>query len=189
MNHKFRFSTSGNPTKHIPISYWSLWGQPRSVTSGDLSWPWNLYHAMSRVTASHALTPITSTIPIQVNRTTPSCVFSRFRWNLVEGCSSYYVITSWPDLTWPVFFLPKVAQKMPHKLWKVPARYSKWCCVQLRKTHVGLHQPPFHWRGGIPRQISPGLTPSSLRLWKFVHGVILGSEDDCYNFRPLRANF
>ena len=42
--------------------------------------------------------------------------------------------------------------------------------------------------GAIPRQISPGLTPSSLRfLWKFVHGVLLGSEDDCYNFRPLRA--
>ena len=34
-------------------------------------------------------------------RTTLSCVFSRFRWNLAECCSSCDVITSWPDLTWP----------------------------------------------------------------------------------------
>ena len=27
--------------QHIRIGYWSLWGQPRSVTSGDFSWPWN----------------------------------------------------------------------------------------------------------------------------------------------------
>ena len=60
------------------------------------------------------------------------CVFSRVRWNLVGGCSSYDVITSWPDLIWP--FLPKVAQKMPYKPWKISARYSKRCGVQLRKT-------------------------------------------------------
>ena len=95
----------------------------------------------SWVTASHALTPITSTIPIQVIRTTPSCVYSRFRWNLVEGCSSYDVITSWPDLTWP-FFLPKVVQKMPHKLRKISARYSKRCGVQLRKLMWGCNNPP-----------------------------------------------
>ena len=99
MNHKFRFSTSGNSTKHMPTGYRSLWGQPRSVTSSDLSWHWNSYDAMSRITSSHLLTPITSTIPIQVNRTTPSCVFSRFRWNLVGGCSSWRP-TSWPGLTW-----------------------------------------------------------------------------------------
>ena len=114
MNHRFGFSTSGNPTKYMPIGYWSLWGQPRSVTSGDLRWPWNSCDARSRVTASHVLTLITSTIPIQVNRTTPSCVYSRFRWNLAEGCSLCDVITSWPDLT--NFFSPKVAQRTPHKL-------------------------------------------------------------------------
>ena len=113
MNHKFRFSTLGNPTKHMPIGYWSLWGQPRSVTSGDLSWPWNSYDAMSRVTSSHVLTPFTSTIPIQVNRTTPSCVFSRFRWNLVGGCSSYDVITSWPNQTWPMFFTKNCGKDSP----------------------------------------------------------------------------
>ena len=69
---------------------------------------------------SQQLSPLKSI----VIRTTPSCVFSRFRWNPVEGCSSYDVITSWHDLTWPNV-LPKVAQKMPHKLWKLSARYSK----------------------------------------------------------------
>ena len=106
MNH--RFSTSGNRTKHMPISYLSLWVQPRSLTSGDLSWPWYSSGAMPRVTSSHVLTPISSTIPIQVNRTTPSCVYSRFRWYLVEGCSSYDVIFSWPDLNWPNCFHQKL---------------------------------------------------------------------------------
>ena len=40
--------------------------------------------AMSGVTSSHVLTPISSTLPIQVNRTTPSFVYSRFRWNLAK---------------------------------------------------------------------------------------------------------
>ena len=92
------------------------------------------------VTVSHVLTPITSTIPIQVNRTTPSCVYSWFRWNLVEGCSSYDVITSWPDLT--IFFFTQSCAKDAHKLWKISARCSKRCNVQLRKTHGGLHHPP-----------------------------------------------
>ena len=120
MNHKFRLSTSVNPTKHMPIGYWSLWGQPRSVTSVDLSWPWNFYDAMSRVTVSHVLTSITSTIPMQVNRTTPpSCIYSRFRWNLIEGCSSYDVITSWPD-TWPdqLFFTKICAKDVPSAMKK-----------------------------------------------------------------------
>ena len=111
MNHRFGFSTSGNPTKHMPIGYWSLWGQSRSVTSGDLRWPWNSCDARSRVIDSHVLTPITSTIPIQVNRTTPSCVYSRFRWNLAEGCSLCDVITSWPDLT--NFFTKSCAKDSP----------------------------------------------------------------------------
>ena len=146
MNHKFGFSTSGNPTKHMLIGYLTLWGQPRSVTSGDLRWPSNSCFAKPRVTASHVLAQITSTIPIQVNRTTPSCVYLRFRWNLAEGCSSYDVITSWSDLTWPIF-LANVAQRTPHKLWNISARYSKRFSVQLRKTHGGLHQSPLHWRG------------------------------------------
>ena len=97
----------------MPIGYLSLWVQPRSLTSGDLSWPWNFSGTMSRVTSSHVFTSISSTIPITVNRTTPSCVYSRFRWNLVEGCSSYDVITSWPDLTRPNFFHQKLRKRCP----------------------------------------------------------------------------
>ena len=48
--------------------------------------------------------------PFKVNRTTPSCVFSRFRWNVVRGWSSYDVIPSWPDLTWPFFFCQKLRE-------------------------------------------------------------------------------
>ena len=36
---------------------------------------------------------------------------------------------------------------MPHKLWKISARFAKRCGVQLRKTHGGLHQPPLTGRG------------------------------------------
>ena len=35
--------------------------------------------------------------------------------NIAGGCSSYDVIALSPDLTWP-FFLPKVAQGLPHKV-------------------------------------------------------------------------
>ena len=52
---------------------------------------------------------------------------------------------TWPDLT--IFFSPKVAQRMPHKLWKISARFSKRCGVQLRKSHEGLHQSPLTGRG------------------------------------------
>ena len=39
---------------------------------------------------------------------------------------------------------------MPHKLWKISARSSKRCGVQLRKTHGGggcINPPPLHGRG------------------------------------------
>ena len=148
MNHRFGFRTSANPTKHMPIGFWLLWVQPRSVTSGDLRWPWNSCDARSRITASHVLTLITSTIPIQVNRTTPSCVYSRFRWNLAEGYFLCDVITSWPDLNWPNFFHQKLRKGRPISYRKFrSAWYSKRFGVQLRKTHGGLHQPPLHWRG------------------------------------------
>ena len=149
MNHRFRFSTSGNPTKHMPIGYLTLWVQPRSVTSGDLSWPWTSSGAMSRVTSSHVLTLISSTILIQVNRTTPSCVYSRFRWNLAKVVP--LMTSKLRDLTWPdqIFFSPKVAQRMSHKLWKISARFSKRCGVQLRKTHGGggVASTPPPWPG------------------------------------------
>ena len=142
MHHRFRFSTSGNPTKDMTIGYLSLWVQPRSVTSGDLSWPWNLCGTMSRVTSSHVFTSISSTIPIPVNRTTPSCVYSRFRWNLVEGCSSYDVITSWPDLTRPNFFHQKLRKRCPISYAKFQRDSPNGVASSSEKLMGGLHQPP-----------------------------------------------
>ena len=126
----------------MPIGYWSLWGQPRSVTSGDLRWPWNSCDARSRVTASHVLTLITSTIPIQVNRTTPSCVYSRFRWNLAEGCSICDVITSWPDLTWPFFFHQKLLKGRPISYTKFQHDTPNGLACSSEKLMGGCINPP-----------------------------------------------
>ena len=43
---------------------------------------------------------------------------------IAGGCSSYDVIAPWPDLTWS-FFLPKVAQGLPHKVPQNPAFSAK----------------------------------------------------------------
>ena len=127
----------------MPIGYLSLWVQPRSLTSGDLSWPWNFSGTMSRVTSSHVFTSISSTIPITVNRTTPSCVYSRFRWNLVEGCSSYDVITSWPDLTRPNFFHQKLRKRCPISYGKFQRDSPNGVASSSEKLiGGGLHQPP-----------------------------------------------
>ena len=127
----------------MPVGYLSLWVQPRSVTSGDLIWPWNLYGAMSRVTSSHVLTSISSTISIQVNRTTPNCVYSRFRWNLVEGCSSYDVITSWPDLTWPDhFFHQKLRKRCPISYGKFQRDSPNGVASSSEKLMGGASTPP-----------------------------------------------
>ena len=131
----------------MPIGYWSLWGQPMSVTSGDLRWPWNSCDARSRVTASQILTLLTSTNPIQFNRTTPSCVYSRFRWNLAEGCSLCDVITSWPDLTWPNFFHQKLRKGRPISYRKFQHYTPNGLACSSEKLMGGLHQPPLHWRG------------------------------------------
>ena len=37
------------------------------------------------------------------------------------GCSSYDVIAPWPDLTRSIFFLPKIAQGLPHQVAQNPA--------------------------------------------------------------------
>ena len=86
---------------------------------------------------SHKLSPFKSIAPRQVAFTHDFAeilrrLFLLWRHNFV----------TWPDPT--KFFSPKVAQRMPHKLWKISARSSKRCGVQLRKTHGGggLHQPP-----------------------------------------------
>ena len=139
MNHIFRFSTSGNPTKHMPIGYLSLWVHPRSVTSGDLSWPWNSYGTMSRVAWSCIDTNLIN-YPIQINRTTPSWLSH----DLVEILLEVVPLTAslLRDLIWTNHFFHQKSREMPHKLWKISARFSKRCGVQFRKTHGGCINPP-----------------------------------------------
>ena len=118
-------------------------GQWPQVTLIDLK---NLMMQGSWVTASHALTPIPSTIPIQVIRTTPSCVYSRFRWNLVEGCSSYDVITWWPDLTWPFFFYQKLRKRRPITYGKFQ-RDTPNGVASSSENSCGVATTPLNWRG------------------------------------------
>ena len=58
----------------------------------------------------------------------------------VGACTSYDVIARWLDLT--RFFLPKVAQMMPHKLCKISARSAQPFGGHFRKTHGGCITPP-----------------------------------------------
>ena len=143
MNHRFRFRTSGNPTKHMPIGYLSLWVQPRSVTSVDLSWPWTSSGTMSRDTSSHVL--IDTNLINYPHSSQSHHAKLRLLTISLKSCRRLFLLWRHNFVTWPdptKFFWPKVAQSMPHKLWKISARFSKRCGVQLRKTHGGLHQPP-----------------------------------------------
>ena len=84
---------------------------------------------------SHQLSPFKSIAPRQVAFTHDFAeilrrLFLLWRHNFVN----------WPDPT--KFFSPKVAQRMPHKLWKISARSSKRCGVQFRKTHGGVASTP-----------------------------------------------
>ena len=97
---------------------------------------------------SHQLSPFKSIAPRQVAFTHDFAeilrrLFLLWRHNFV----------TWPDPT--KYFSPKVAQRMPHKLWKISARSSKRCGVQLRKTHGGggLHQPPPLTGRGLTRAL------------------------------------
>ena len=96
---------------------------------------------------SHQLSPFTSIAPRQVAFTHDFAeilrrLFLLWRHNFV----------TWPDPT--KFFLPKAAQRMPHKLWKISARFSKRCGGQLRKTHEGVAWTP-----------PPSLTGRGLRAY------------------------
>ena len=90
---------------------------------------------------SHQLSPFKSIAPRQAAFTHDFAeilrrLFLLWRHNFV----------TWPDPT--KFFSPKVAQRMLHKLWKISARSSKRCGVQIRKTHGGVAStPPLTGRG------------------------------------------
>ena len=142
MNHRIRFSTSGNHTKRMPIGYLSLWVQPRSLTLGDLSWPWTSSGAFSRFTSSHVLTPISSTIPIQVNRTTPKL---RLLTISLKSCRWLFLLWRHNFVTWPdptIFFHQKLRKGCPISYGKCHHDSLNGVASQLRKSHGGLHQPP-----------------------------------------------
>ena len=80
--------------------------------------------------------------PIQVNHTTRSCAYSRFRWNLVEGCSSYDVITSWPDLTWPNLFHQKLRKRCPISYAKFQHNCPNGVASSSEKLMGGCINPP-----------------------------------------------
>ena len=99
---------------------------------------------------SHQLSPFKSIAPRQVAFTHDFAEISRRLFLLWR-----HNFVTWPDPT--KFFSLKVAQRMPHKLWKISARSSKWCGVQLRKTHGGVAStppPPDRARVNIPKTIT-----------------------------------
>ena len=92
---------------------------------------------------------------------------------------TYYTTCTW----WPFRIKFKFWPKAKVTLWQ-----SRSYCILIDAYWWDKHiEGAF-----IPRQISPNFwnfTPSLRIVWKLVHGELLGSEDDCNNFRPLRANF
>ena len=141
MNHRFRFSTTGTPLSicRLVICHCEFnRGQWPQVTLVDLdphlaqcqgSHPVMYWHQ------SHQLSPFKSIAPRQVAFTH---VFAEIFRRLFLLWRHNFV--TWPDPT--QFFLPKVSERMPHKLWKISARSSKRCGIQLRKTHGGVASTP-----------------------------------------------
>ena len=66
-----------------------------------------------------------------------------------EGCSSYDVITSWPDLTRPNFFHQKFRKWCPISYGKFQHDPPNGVASSSEKLMGGLHQPPLTWRGLI----------------------------------------
>ena len=90
-----------------------MWGYPRSLTSSDLM---ELNDSVPCANSTLAMS-----WPNQAQILSFASMASRqgavkhgFVSKIAGGCSSYDVIAPWPDLTWS-FFLPKVAQGLPHK--------------------------------------------------------------------------
>ena len=98
---------------------------------------------MSRVTSSHVLTPISSSIPIQVNRTHAKLRLLTISLKSCEGCSSYDVITSWPDLTRPNFCHQKLRKGCPISYGKFQHDLPNGVASSSEKLMGGggLHQP------------------------------------------------
>ena len=116
------------------------WGQPRSVTSGDL-WKFNMQcqrsHVVTRWPKSCIISPFLLMTTICVAENTIS---SKNRSESVPVMTSYdHISLTWPDQ----LIFPKVAQRMTHKLCKISARSAHWFGNHFRKKIMGRgwHQP------------------------------------------------
>ena len=145
MNHKFRFSTSGIPTKlfRLAIGHCEVnrgqWPQVTLIGLETHLVQCQGSHPVMHWHQSHQLSPFKSIAPRQSSFTHD---FAEIRRRLFLLWRHDFV--TWPDLT---IFSPRVARKMPHKLWNISARFTKRCGVQLRKTHGGCITPPPTGRG------------------------------------------
>ena len=65
------------------------------------------------------------------------------------GCSSDDVIVPWPDLIRSIFFLPKIAQGLPHQVAQNPATHRAAVSLSTKNLRGrGVHQPaPLYGRG------------------------------------------
>ena len=80
---------------------------------------------------------------------------------IAGDCSPYDVIAPWPDLTWSIFFLPKVAQGLIHKVPQNPAALrAAVFSLYAKNLRGGLHHPP------VRARVNPRLTGvSAERHW------------------------
>ena len=137
---------------------WYIWDQPRSVTSDDLRMSsCNVRgHISSCTDLNHAYCPHSGQwqqVP---------WLKTRFQWKVCRRLFLLWRQAPWPDLTLSIFFLPKVALRMPHKLCKISARSAQRLSGHFRKTHGGC--TPLHWRGLSWVYKKYRLVPA----WKFV---------------------
>ena len=74
---------------------------------------------------------------------------------IAGGCSSYDVIAPWPDLTWSIFFKPKVVQGLPHQVPQNPARFFFAICEKPQGGGVCTN---WNWLKIVRAMVNPRLT-------------------------------
>ena len=121
---------SCNLQYHIVTSLWRhLWS--------------NVVTSVCNVTYYLVLVVSWAPVPLQFDYVAKMIGLSQFSEKSVGGCTSYDVIAPWHDMTWQNFFLPKDAQRLPHKLCQIWRRCAPPFFGHLRKTlGGGSHRPP-----------------------------------------------
>ena len=95
-----------------------MWGYPKSLTS--IKWPHGTEWQCGNSTLAMSWPNHVQILSFASMASRQGAVKHGFVSKIAGGCSSYDVIAPWPDLTWS-FFLPKVAQGLPHKVPQNPA--------------------------------------------------------------------